>query len=465
MGGSNANTNAAYVTAAGVVPAGSAKITYDIKSVTRTADKYPSIVFRLLKNGTPVVFNTYAAGSVTELMDGFVNSPSVYFAFAIPQDGIAAPADFNATASGYIKSIWNGTATGTMTFDAASGYYTITLTGTKIPDTATMLTGGVGYTYSLTSTPPLTQINLPAYPYGDGTVVPGCITGQYCGGLIVPAADVSAIATDAATGTAYAARRTIVATANCIKCHEQLGSNPSFHAGQRNDANTCAFCHRPNQTSSGWSADSSTFIHGIHGGSIRTVDFTWHATCPTGTSVAAGTCTKDNADPYFAKVTYPGILKNCQQCHLPGTYDFSATTSAAALPNLLMSTVAANPSSTTFITADISTSPYVTPGTDYGLAYTTSNITTGTFNGTACSTTAPCVCSLTAPCEASPTTLVKSPITAACSTCHDSANEIKHMQSMGGTFYGTRLAAKASSEMCLMCHGPGAVAAIASMHK
>jgi hypothetical protein len=39
------------------------------------------------------------------------------------------------------------------------------------------------------------------------------------------------------------------------------------------------------------------------------------------------------------------------------------------------------------------------------------------------------------------------------------------MQDMGATFYGTRLAALANSEMCMMCHGPGTVAAIADVHK
>jgi OmcA/MtrC family decaheme c-type cytochrome len=481
LGGTNANTNAGYLPAAGVLPAGAAKIAYDVKSVSRDAAKHPSIVFRFIKDGTPVVFNAYVAGAgidggaspdggtvSAEMMDGFVQSPSVYFAFALPQDGIKAPADFNATASGYIKNIWNGTATGagagTMTFDATTGYYTITLTGVVIPDTATMLTGGVGYTYSLSSTPPLTQINLPAYPYGDATVIKGCIAGKMCGGLIVAAPDVPMVATDATTKKAYTARRPIVASSTCIKCHEQLGANPSFHAGQRNDAATCAFCHNPNRANAGWSVSSSTFIHGIHGASKRIVPYTWQATCPTGTTFADGTCTTDNADSY-AKVTYPGILNNCQQCHLAGTYDFSATASAAALPNLLMSTVGVNPSSTTFITADIGTSPYVTPGTDYGLGYTTSSITTGTKGGVACTTAAPCVCTLAAPCDADPTTLVKSPIAAACSACHDSTNEIAHIEQMGGTFYGTRLAAKGQSELCMMCHGPGTVAAIADVHK
>ena len=51
----------------------------------------------------------------------------------MPQDGVAKPSDFNASASGYIRSIWNGSATGagagTMTGPDGAGYYTIRLTG------------------------------------------------------------------------------------------------------------------------------------------------------------------------------------------------------------------------------------------------------------------------------------------------------------------------------------------------
>jgi len=132
---------------------------------------------------------------------------------------------------------------------------------------------------------------------------------------------------------------------------------------------------------------------------------------------------------------------------------------------ILMSTVAANPSSTTLITADITTAPYVTPGTDYGLGFTTGNITTGTQNGVACTTAAPCVCSLTAPCQATSATLVKSPITAACSACHDSPTDLNHMQQMGGSFYQKRSLAMVQTEQCMLCHGPGRVAAIADVHK
>src|SRR4029079_19285499 len=122
-------------------------------------------------------------------MPNFVGSPSVYFAFAVPQDGNPAPSDFNASVSGYIKKIWDGTATGagtgTFTGPDGSGYYTIKLTGVQIPPTATMLTGGIGYTYSLSSTPPLVQTNLPEYPWPPN--VPPAGTAQ--GGLSVPPPD------------------------------------------------------------------------------------------------------------------------------------------------------------------------------------------------------------------------------------------------------------------------------------
>ena len=156
--GGNQRTNAAYIAAGGYVPPGAAVITNDVLSVSRNASKQPVVVFKFKKsvNGataTDVVFNTYAAGTTEELMTGFVGAPSVYFAFAVPQDGIAAPADFNATVNGYLRSIWNGTATGTgagtMTGPDANGYYTVTLTGVVVPDTATMLTGGIGYSYDL----------------------------------------------------------------------------------------------------------------------------------------------------------------------------------------------------------------------------------------------------------------------------------------------------------------------------
>lgn len=504
-GGTNANTNAAYLAAAGTVPQGAAVITYDVQGVSRDATTgNPVIVFKLKKDGQDVVFNTYATGG--ELITGFVGSPSVYFAWALPEDGIAAPADFNASASGYVKSLW-ATGGAALSGPDGSGYYTAALTSTVIPATATMLTGGVGYTYSLTSTQPLTQLGLAAYPYDTATKV---------GGLIVPAPNVWKVA------AGYTGRRAIVDTARCNACHANLGAIPTFHAGQRNDAPTCSFCHNPNRTSSAWSANAKDFVHSIHGADHRTVPFTWQASSATGG---------------YWLITYPGVLNSCEMCHLPETYDYSAPDSEAAVPNLLSSTVGQgryNASPTLNPSGWFRISPYVTGdnSVDYGLAYSTSNQSytlpdgiSGTQGATACTPSAPCVCTAanpcsitvgttytvsgiaasfrynvtggatctdaapctcvtnpatgaatncvatlrtcsgTAPCDAQGTTLVKTPITAACSACHDSPLVIDHMQSNGGRFYEPRSASLPAAEQCLLCHGKGKLAAIADVHK
>jgi OmcA/MtrC family decaheme c-type cytochrome len=440
VAGGNANTNASFVAAGGYVPPSTSVITYDVKSVDAVRDTSvtpnvlrPQITFKLKQDGADAVLQTYAPTAVppvTELLPNFVGAPSVYFAFAVPQDGNPTPSDFNASVSGYVKSIWNGTATGagagTLTGPDANGYYTIRLTGVQIPSTATMLTGGVGYTYALTSTPPMVQTNVPDYPWTPGT------GGTAQGGISVPAPDVWKVA------TGYTARRPIVDNAKCKNCHGTLGVAPTFHAGARNDGPTCSFCHNPNRTSSGWSAGSKYFIHAIHGGRERTVNFTWHA-------AAAG--------PGFDEVEFPGTLNACTTCHLPNTFDFTSTTNLNAIPNMELTTVAtgkydSNPlTNSTFYTL----SPYVTADnvTDYGAGFSynaATNVTT----------------------QAAGTTLVLSPITGACSACHDAPPAIAHMKQNGGQFYSTRssvLGTGASTEQCLICHGPGSTAAIGVVHQ
>ncbi|MEI8159410.1 MAG: OmcA/MtrC family decaheme c-type cytochrome, partial [Burkholderiales bacterium] len=315
LGGTNANTNAAWIASSSKsLPAGAIQVSYDIKSVSRNATtKNPSIVFRMLQNGVAVPFNTYSATGKTEIWDNFMGSPSVYFVYSVPQDGITAPSDFNVSASGYIRSLWNGiypssanaASKGTLTGPDASGYYTATI-GAIVPDNAVMLTGGIGYTYGVVNTLPLTQTNLADYPVVAATAPAASLTAgmlNKTGGLIVIATDNQKVATN------YTARRAVVEDKRCNACHEELGvfTEESFHAGQRNDGTTCSWCHKPNQTSSGWSADSAYFVHAIHGASKRgaAAPFTWHATTTTSS---------------FANVGYPGVLANCETCHLPGTY-------------------------------------------------------------------------------------------------------------------------------------------------
>ncbi len=493
--GGNTNTNAGYLTAAGFVPSGADVITYDLKEVTTWLDgsvRRPQMTFKFKKNGTDVVFQTYQAGSVTELMAGFVGSPSAYFVFAVPQDGIKMPADFNASASGYIKNVWNGTTSsitvgtvtqgkqgttdctasapctcaaapnncvvplGSLTLDATTGYYTIKLFTAQVPANATMLQGGLGYTYNLSSAPPLTQINLPKYPYDaatkiGGLVVPppnvwkpaltkaattGTMTTGYQGTQLC--ADKACDCTTAAPCNDWAARRQIVDNKLCLNCHKQLGAAPSFHGGQRNDGQSCSWCHTPNRTSTGWSANSKDFVHAVHGARKRVVPFTWQAF---------------SATQNFGEVEFPGPISNCTACHVAGAFDYSGNAVKAALPNMLPSTVAQGKYNSDPLANStyFRLSPYVIADNvySYGSGFSFSSAT-----GLAT--------------EATDTTLVKSPITATCSACHDNDPALDHMEAAGGKFYATRAQYKApgaTKEQCLLCHGPGKIAAIATVHK
>ena len=474
VAGGNANTNAAWIASnTSRLPAGAIKVTYDIKSVSRNASKQPVMVFRMLQNGVAVAFNDFATAVANpatggkEIWDNFMGSPSAYFVFATPQDGITAPADFNGSVSGYLRNIWRGTATGsgagTLTGPDANGYYTVTLTGVVIPDSAVMLTGGLGYSYSVSSTLPLTQTNLANYP-----TAPTTVAGQTnpTGGLIVIVPNAQKVA------TGYTGRRPIVEDARCNKCHQELGTftEDAFHAGQRNDGTTCAWCHRPNQTSSGWSADSTSYIHAIHAGAKRAVPFTWHAST-VGSS--------------FADIEFPGVLKECEACHLRDSYDFSASTSQSALPNRLYRTVATGifnaTAGTTITTYSYSggacvagtsapqtavgvfaLSPYITPLTNYGVGY---SYNVGLTASNSCSPVGTVV-SIPAGTkyEAEAVTLVNSPIATACFACHDSTLARAHMEVNGASVYAPRGAALGTVETCMVCHNTGRIADIKVMH-
>ena len=332
----SANVNAGWMPAANMLPPGAVRIIFDVSSVSTVAaagggwNGQMKFKFKKQAETDPTPMDVVFNGSTVkpELMDGFINSPSIYFAFAVPQSGVAAPADWNSTVSATIKNLWKNSG-GTLTGPDGSGYYTAVIKSGKIPGNAGLLTGGIGYSYSLSSGPPLTQIDLLQFPYNSGSTDVTC-AANVCpggpitlkpkmGGLVVTAPDVTKLA------AGHTARRKIVDNAKCNACHEQLGSNPTFHAGQRNDAPTCAFCHTPNRTSSGWSASAKSIIHGIHAGAKREVAFNWHY--PQGS---------------YWEVTFPGILNRCTTCHVDptaagdSTFDFSAFPSV--VENLLPST-------------------------------------------------------------------------------------------------------------------------------
>jgi OmcA/MtrC family decaheme c-type cytochrome len=406
------------------LPAGASVMTYEIKAAGVTVGGTPlrpTVVFRVLRDGVAQTFNAFGAGvkmmNDFSLTGGATTSPGnagprFDLVYALLEDGITAPADFNVSRNVSLQNVWDGTR-GTLSGPDANGWYTAALigagTGTNnvdIPAGATMVTVSFGLGAFV-------QTNVPGYPSGLSLITP--------------------VAQQVATG--YTARRVIAAKDKCNACHATLGTDPSFHGGNRNDPTICIFCHNPNFTQSGWSARTSNYIHGIHGGSKRTVNFTWH-----GTKAAAPVL----IDTGFWQVQFPGILKNCQTCHVAGAYDFSGSAYTDALMSSLpYSTVATGtlPSAA----ADFTVSPYAdqTGTVNYGAGYT---VTGGV------------------PADAAGTTLVTSPIATACFSCHDTSTARAHMESNGGSIYQPRTAALAKKEQCLTCHGPGKIAAIADMH-
>jgi OmcA/MtrC family decaheme c-type cytochrome len=455
--GCNTNTNAGYIAAVGFVPPGADTITYEIQSVSTWLDGAivrPQMVFRMLQNGVAVDFGTYAAGVKDELVTGYVGGPSIYWVWAVAQDGVAAPADFNASTSTWLKACWRAPGTScNLTRDVVTGWYTVQNRAAVVASSAVMLTGGIGYSYNMNSALPLTQTNLAAFPvtptnvengtvnFGGGAVT--CSVATPCvvpvGGLVVAAENVTQVA------AGFTGRRVVVDNAKCNACHGQLGVEPTFHAGQRNDAPSCSWCHTPNRSSSQWSANAGSFVHGIHSAAKRTVGFNWHAACQMGATWNATTsqCERlgvaEGPSIYYPEVEYPGTIGNCTQCHVAGGFDFSLPASQAALPNLLWSTAATGTAA-----AGMSTSPYVTVGTVYGSAPSFSAATGAVTAGAA-------------------TTLVSSPIAQACFGCHTSATAQAHIEG-AGAIYQPRSAGFVQ-ESCLDCHGTGMLFAIDQVHR
>jgi OmcA/MtrC family decaheme c-type cytochrome len=345
--------------------------------------------------------------------------------------------------------------------------------------------------------------------YLNGTTTPG---------VIIKTPLQKLVAVDS-TGKSYTARRVVVDTNKCESCHEQLGTAVEFHSGARNDGTACAICHNTSRTSSGWSANASTFIHGIHAGTDstvasavtssstpniltvgspgtggggagtayssgkRTIPFSWHRdTAPT---------SNGQAGTNFAANVYPGIMKNCGNCHVPNAVNFGIN-GTSLFPNLLWSTSVAGKFNTasdsvkaypydpvagasasaylafqetiTYFSGGLQKSTTLNYGNGFSYipegsvvptyaAYSSSSangVTTGTVH--TATTGGESI-------AADTHTLVESPITAACFACHDTTTARAHFRQYGGVYYSPRSfsggATLVNNETCLICHGYG----------
>ncbi len=100
-------------------------------------------------------------------------------------------------------------------------------------------------------------------------------------------------------GSTPVARRAIVSSDNCNKCHAEL----YFHGGNRNNAQYCAMCHQPTAvttataTSPSQAYDLPLMIHKIHTGAELTNPYCFGTNC-------------------FNEIGYPGDRRNCTACHI-----------------------------------------------------------------------------------------------------------------------------------------------------
>jgi OmcA/MtrC family decaheme c-type cytochrome len=457
-----------------VVTAGVSTISYDIKSVTVNSSGAAVITFKITQDGAPVTSFASYESVKKQLIPGFNSGPSFYVSYAVPQDGIATPADFNTYSSVSLAALVAGTSPtttgGTLTGPDASGYWIATLSGSsiKIPTTgvnkASMVTGSMIGNFTQVDFNAVKTVGLIdmttdlGKKWNSEPWLNGSTGGRSPGpGLYIK----TPLKMRVATG--FTPRRVVVDNNKCESCHEQLGAAVEFHSGARNDATSCAICHNPNRTSSGWSANASTFVHGIHAGTnptsvtaankiLATVGNPGPGSGGAGLNFSSGkryvpfSWHRDSTGWNAAAMVYPGILKRCENCHVPNAVNFGANGSTL-LPNLLWSTSVAGTPSTTDTYFAYPRDPvtgaviYITPGTAYGSAFSY----------------APATDTAT---QAAATTLVESPITSACFACHDASTAKLHMTQYGGVIYGARSASTVSGvlvngETCLTCHGMG----------
>ena len=412
------------------IAAGLANFTYEIASAAVDATtNVLTVKFRINKDGTPLT---------TLTPTGFTSSPSFLLAWAMSQDGIPTPVDYNNLTSAttmQTKGDAKGAsfASATMAGPDASGYFTATYSsangfpvGAKLR--AVALQG--------------------SYTQAAGTDGIAASTARHAKSVV-----------KAVTGDAV--RRTVVDSAKCANCHEWFKG----HGGSRvYEVQVCVTCHVPGKATSGrgisdavwdtyaargafsaadlkklseWGISMTAteralklpvttnamkdMIHGIHSGRDRVNPFQDARDRTSGGGTGGAITLLD-----MRRMDFPGIRKNCETCHVAGSY-------ASVPSNALAST-------------------YESINDAYAAAATTTNARTSYATPNA-------------------TDKVTSPFAAACVSCHDSSAAQGHVGTQGGMImvprstFVSNIATPGKGEACATCHGVGRAEDITVVHK
>ena len=278
---------------------------------------------------------------------------------------------------------------------------------------AAVVPGGAPGTYTVTSpiAIPLAQtgtlrVMMDGHPAGDVTTA-----GTFSDRLAVK----SVFRDFAITGT-VSPRRTVVDIAKCNVCHDVL----SLHGNNRtNEPGVCVVCHNPNATDKGRrtgggpfadgkaeeAIDFKTMIHAIHAGQASNGGFRQKGIVVYGFGGSAND---------YSHVVFPGHLNNCTACHTSTSYQLSGLWDAPVANGILGTTI-----NTAASAPDAADNLRITP------------------------------------------------ISAVCSSCHDSAVAITHMQDAfnNGQFSVTQATINGGTpEACSFCHGPGRVFDVKAVH-
>jgi OmcA/MtrC family decaheme c-type cytochrome len=372
------------------VPSGLANFKYSIDNVT-VDNNVAVVTFRITKDGAPLSLSPYPP-------TGFTGGPSFLLAWALPQDGISAPADYNNRNSPAPPSSTTGNGAG----DAPS----VSL--------ANVLAGVAGSVTLVDNATKTYRASLTAAPFPAGAKMRAVALQSYFSQTVGTTSVGRHTPSVHKKVTGDAERRTVVKSGytnndpvngqpiGCLECHETIEG----HGGSRvNNVQVCLFCHNPNKSSSGrtvnpatanpetvavlgpdplaWPEATNNFknmIHGIHAATDRPYEFVRN---------------RLNGIYYnWSEVTFPGDLKNCTKCHIGDTYR-----------------------------------PEELPA---GVLYNVTRTTTGNLSETRADIIA------ARGIVPNSTDLVDSPIAGACYYCHDSALARSHFLQNGGTIGSTR---------------------------
>jgi OmcA/MtrC family decaheme c-type cytochrome len=434
---------------------GLASFRYEIKSVAvNSTTNDLTVEFGIWQKVAPsstesLVTFVAPAASVSNPLTGFTGGPSFLLPYALSQDGITTPADYNNLGPGRTSAQPRGVSIANLlsTSNAANGnlvpsttnpgYYTATILGSgawAFPAGAKMRAVALqGY---------FNQITPPASP--------SAANGRHAISVV------KEVAGDTV-------RRKIVDPEKCAGCHEWFEG----HGGNRvYETQVCTACHVPGLATSGrgipdnlvntwnfdiastkilkdWNFDKTLpnaalkfpvttnnlkdMIHGIHAGRERVSPFQ-DARDRSSSGVI------QLLD--FRRMDFPGKLNNCEGCHVTGTA--AATT---------FNTVPAGALSSTYESIDAT----------YSAGILANNATPAMAKA-----------SLAAP---NPTDTVTTPFAAACVSCHDNQAAKAHMTLNGGSINVVRSVAQITPrpledvESCAVCHGPGRDFDAAKVHK